>query len=1255
MRSLGVGGHAVTGVEDGLRARRAASVSHAVMALWAVGCICIALCAAAPTAMALRRHVFCPSCGFGSEGAGNGQFSGPSGVAVSAIGATAGQVYVVDRGNNRVERFSAAGEYLGQFNAAAAPTGPLLEPEGVAVDNSGSLLDPSSGDVYVTDVGHHVVDKFSATGGYLSQISTGEAGAPLGELLGVSVDEFGSVWLYQGNDEIDTYTGGEPNELSASRVSLAFGFAQPGITIGTEERIFVVTRGLRVLEELETLGGVIKEELGAQVEVAGLASESQADRIYLSQLTHVSVLDPAGNVFEQFGEGHLTESSGVGINQSTGAVYVADKVANTIQVFEASTFPDVQTGSATSLEPEGAATLTGSVNPDGLPVTACSFEYGTTTAYGATAECSPEPGAGTEAVSVAARLAGLSPGTVYHYRLVALNANGENTGIDQAFTTPAQPSVASEAVSGITAGEAVVGAAISPGGLPTSYVVEYGTTTAYGTTTPSANVGAGFEPVGTQVRLSGLSPATAYHARVVAHNKFGTIFGNDIAFTTTSASEKTVSALPDGRVYEAVSPVETEGNATVYVPWAGQGYLTTQGEHGIYTPLPFRAATSGEAAVYAGDPPPTGGGGSAGVGLGDEYISKRVGPGVWSAEDLQPINNFQAKYEAFSSDLSLGVLESTLSILPGRPGELYTHESAPGSAFTPVNPVTTPVAPEQFIAINAGATGVPPGAHNVFESSEALLQGEGTQATELREAVAAARGEGHQPHVLYDSVSGTLQLVSVLPNGKPDVYASAGEDPLRIVSRDGSRIFWTDTNSEATAENPGGGTRLFVRSDDSLASAKTTQLDVPAAGASGSSGNGKLWSASTDGSRVFFTDASALTSDATAAPEAADLYEANLESGTLVDLTVDSNPGGHAGVQGILGVSADGSYVYFAANGALAQGAEPQECEAGGCNVYVRHGGVTSLIAVASAEDNFNVVPFDGLGEQFRAGDWRAASGFRTTQLNADGTSLVFMSSKSLTGYTNEGLTEVFDYEAPTGHLRCLSCDVTGKAPVKTNFDNYHGRIGGFIPIARGAVLGNSEAPRAVTEDGGRVFFDSGEPLVPQDSNGWLDVYEWERDGTGSCHQAEGCIFLLTPGSSPESSYLLGSSANGNDVFVITRAQLTPQDRNDNDDVYDARVGGSQLPTGASGCTGEACAHIPPVPPSFSAPSSATLEGSGNPPHAKPPAPKSPSQAQKLAKALRLCRATHRRRKPRARCEREARRHFGSTGKAHGTTKRRKR
>jgi ELWxxDGT repeat protein len=102
------------------------------------------------------------------------------------------------------------------------------------------------------------------------------------------------------------------------------------------------------------------------------------------------------------------------------------------------TAPTVVTGQATNLSAAGA-TLNGTVNPDGSPVSDCHFEYGTSTNYGASVACAQNPGAGASPVAVSAPLSGLAANTTYDYRLVAAGPGGTSAGGNQTFTTAQSP------------------------------------------------------------------------------------------------------------------------------------------------------------------------------------------------------------------------------------------------------------------------------------------------------------------------------------------------------------------------------------------------------------------------------------------------------------------------------------------------------------------------------------------------------------------------------------------------------------------------------------------------------------------------------------------------------------------------------------------------------------------------------------------------------------------------------------------------
>ncbi len=203
------------------------------------------------------------------------------------------------------------------------------------------------------------------------------------------------------------------------------------------------------------------------------------------------------------------------------------------EVFTTAPRPAVVTGAATAVE-QTTATLNATVNPEGTAVSSCEFEYGTSTKYGSTVACTPSPGSGETAVAVSANLTGLSKLTVYHFRIVATNAAGTNTGADQTFATGPKPAVATGAASSLAQTSATLNATVNPdGGTVSSCEFEYGTTTSYGSSAPCASLpGSGEAPVAVSAAISGLHARTSYHFRIVATNVGGTSQGSDGTFTT---------------------------------------------------------------------------------------------------------------------------------------------------------------------------------------------------------------------------------------------------------------------------------------------------------------------------------------------------------------------------------------------------------------------------------------------------------------------------------------------------------------------------------------------------------------------------------------------------------------------------------------------------------------------------------------------------------------------------------------------------
>ena len=399
------------------------------------------------------------------------------------------------------------------------------------------------------------------------------------------------------------------------------------------------------------------------------------------------------------------------------------------------------------------------------------------------------------------------------------------------------------------------------------------------------------------------------------------------------------------------------------------------------------------------------------------------------------------------------------------------------------------------------------------------------------------------------------------------------------------------------------------------------------------SSGGEFWGASSDGSKILFT-------------KGGDLFEYDVDAEATRDLT----PGGS--VLGVLGLSEDASDVYFVAETMLAsnENSHGDKPEAGRPNLYVDGRGETRFIATLSPEDD--ALPIVGVSTE---GDWSASLNSRTAEVSTDGRSVEFMSRRSLTGYDNQGgcnergggavgCAEVFVYDSDSRQLSCASCNPSGEPPVSAVglVGDASFLVGGAFlptPISGGGVLTDHQL-RTISTDGGRVFFDTAEPLVSTDTNGAPDVYEWERSGSGTCLEPRGCIYLISAAASDEEAIFLDASANGDDIFFTTRGQLVPQDKNEQVDLYDARVNGGFTQTSTE-CTGAGCQGAPPAPPIFATPASVTFHGAGNFLVAQPAKAKSLRAAQKLKNALRQCKKELRGK--RASCETHARQHYLTT------------
>ena len=215
-------------------------------------------------------------------------------------------------------------------------------------------------------------------------------------------------------------------------------------------------------------------------------------------------------------------------------VGVVAVLAATTAVAVAAGSPSVSTGGASAVT-HTTAVLNGTVNPHGAK-TGYRFEWGLTPAYGAIGPLG-SAGSGSSPTSVKLAISHLLPGTVYHFRLVALSRVGGAVGSDRTFKTAGHPPpyAATGPASAVSGSGATVTGIVNPNGVTTTWYFQYGVSTAYGFQTVPQALPAASTPLPVSQPLAGLQPGTIFHYRLVAINRGVTEYGNDATFMTFPA------------------------------------------------------------------------------------------------------------------------------------------------------------------------------------------------------------------------------------------------------------------------------------------------------------------------------------------------------------------------------------------------------------------------------------------------------------------------------------------------------------------------------------------------------------------------------------------------------------------------------------------------------------------------------------------------------------------------------------------------
>ncbi len=470
----------------------------------------------------------------------------------------------------------------------------------------------------------------------------------------------------------------------------------------------------------------------------------------------------------------------------------------------------------------------------------------------------------------------------------------------------------------------------------------------------------------------------------------------------------------------------------------------------------------------------------------------------------------------------------------------------------------------------AGAS--PDGTHVLFETPEHLEPADtgrvaGTQLYERIGTQTRVVGLDSDENLISDSGA-------VLGHGASS-FDPAGAS--NAISADGSRIFFESPDPATFGNN-----QLYARTNgEDTVHVSASQCDREAPDPPCSAEQPVIFQgASKDGQEVFFTTAGQLVDDD--ADDAADLYGYSFGTQQLTLITQDCTDADGSTVdcevEGVVGVSDDGSRVYFAGGPS-----QPTSPGTGSIWLYDRAVGSARFVAASTG------------------GNAYSNQGISTPQSGAymtpDGGTLVFDSDLRLTSFDNSQLTcklidsggvpffircpEVYRYSADADELDCVSCNAAGVSPI--------GAATIRPAIEAGKKLSGMHAarhPNAVaTDDGNTVVFETADKLVSEDTNQRVDVYEW----------TDGSIALLGTGTSTVDSKLAGITPDGKSIVFATLDRLVPSDTDAQADLYEARVGGkAEVPPDVKPeCEGEAC-QPSTAPPTFGTPGSSLFDGPGD-------------------------------------------------------------
>lgn len=713
------------------------------------------------------------------------------------------------------------------------------------------------------------------------------------------------------------------------------------------------------------------------------------------------------------------------------------------------------------------------------------------------------------------------------YLFVASHKSG--TGHSFAFeeAKEAAPDVKELTSLGSTENEAELQATINPHNLATSYIFEYTTLKRFKKEefTGAAVARTGQLPVenldiDVSASIGSLEPGTSYRFRVSATNELGSD-QEEGEFATYPAIPFEPS--PCGNFLFRIGLSSSLPDCRAYelvTPADTNGRAPVGASHlGYWTTR--QVAPAGDKLPFRVEGGSLPGSDATGSYLGDPYLSSR-GPGGWTTTLTGPNGGEATDVEPGGSSPDQGYLLWTAS----GAGSKVLEEKL--TAYVRYPDGHSELLGEGSIATEPQVNGL-----LISEGGEHQIFTTGAIGTPVQlEPDAAPTGT----KTIYDrSLDGDLRVVSLLPG---DIPLGAGENAIyQNASLDGKGVAFEV------------GTTLYLRYDNS----ETFEIGAGVAFAGVAEG----------GNQIFYVDGGKL-----------------LRFDALTEDVTEFNAAGS--VTPVM-ISPDGSAAYFVSTAVLTTTPNPENVKAknGKENLYLSREGTISFVGTVTDRDVDGTAgpteQVDGLGL------WTSAVGPPTpgrlsnvpARTTPDGSVLLFQSRAPLTGFESGEHSQVYRYDSIGDELKCISCNpvaaaATGDATLQS------ARRGTFALFFPTAWIDNIRA------DGRRAVFQSTEALIPGDTDGLQDVYEWEDQGVGSCTLPDGCLYLISSGHSVRDDYLWAVSKSGDDVFFLSSDLLLPADADETVSIYDARVGGGFAdPVGAGDCQGEGCRPDLAAPPNM--------------------------------------------------------------------------